>query len=390
MRSNNPTQPSFLYLAGFFLIAVNLRAALTCVGPLLDEIASATFISNTAAGALNSLPLAMFALCSPLARLDKRFGLEKMLLYALLILAGGTLLRSLGGAPLLFGGTMVLAAGIAVINVLMPSLIKRDFPLHIGNITTAYSVSFCFVAALASGVAVPLARLLPGGWRGALAVWAVPAMVAVAVWWPTARKSALPALATAPAKRAKSLWKYALAWQITGFMGLQSLNFYVSIGWFPAYLQAQGVSPESSGWLMTLYQICSVAAGFSLPFLVRKTRDQRALATIVSLMLALSALGLLLAPNWAALWLIIMGSGSGPCLLLSLMFIGMRAADHERAAALSVLAQSFGYVIAALGPFAFGAARELAGNWTIPFTGLAALALLQAALGYKAGRNTTI
>lgn len=390
MRSSNPTQPSFLYLAGFFLIALNLRAALTCVGPLLDEIATATFISSTAAGALNSLPLAVFALCSPLARLDRRFGLEKMLLYALLILAAGTILRSLGGAALLFGGTLVLAAGIAVINVLMPSLIKRDFPLHIGNITTAYSVVFCFAAALASGVAVPLSRLLPGGWRGALAVWALMAVAAAAVWWPTARQNGLPAVAAQPVKRARSLWKYALAWQITGFMGLQSLNFYVSIGWFPTYLQAQGISPDSSGWLMTLYQICSVGAGFALPFLVRKTRDQRVLAAAVSLMLALASLGLLLFPGLAALWLVILGCGSGPCLLLSLMFIGMRAADHRRAAALSVLAQSFGYVIAALGPFAFGAGRELAGNWTIPFCGLAGLALLQAGLGYKAGRDITI
>ncbi len=380
-----------LYLAGFFLIAANLRGAITCVGPLIPTLRATLGLTATGAGALNTLPLLAFAAFSPLALFGRRFGIERTLLAGLACVALGTLARSLDGVATLFAGTLLLSAGIGLGNVLLPSLIKRDFPLHVPNMTTAYSVAFGLAASIASGVAVPLTLVLPGGWRGAMGCWALLAVIGLLVWLPTARAARPdpPAAPDSPEPPRRPVWRSPLAWQVTGFMGLQSLGFYVSIGWFPSYLQDRGFPPSSGGWLLMLLQVVSLGVGFLIPPLVRRARDQRWLAFGGASLMALATVGLLWTPRAAVLWFALLGAGSGASIILALMFLGLRANNHAEAAALSTMAQSVGYLIAAAGPFAFGAAHDLTGSWDAPFFALGGLALTQAVLGYRAGQART-
>src|SRR5215469_877261 len=166
-------------LTAMLAVAANLRPALTSVGPLIDLIRQDLGLSATVAGLLNSLPLFAFAVFSPLAHFANRIGIERALMVAMLALIAGILVRSFGGTSGLFGGTLLLGASIAVGNVLLPSAIKRDFPHRVSSITTTYAIMLGLTAAIGSGVSVPLARILPGGWESALAFWALPTALAL-------------------------------------------------------------------------------------------------------------------------------------------------------------------------------------------------------------------
>jgi len=224
------------FLIALLLIAANLRPSLTSVGPLLKTLQDQLSLSPTAAGLLSSLPLLAFAGCAPLARLARQHGPEKILLAGLMALIAGILLRSAGSTLALFAGTVVLATGIAVANVLLPMLIKQHYPERVPTITTAYATIMGAVAALASGVAVPLARVLPGGWQTSLASWALPVVVAAIFWLPHLRSPAAVVPNASDTVSPHPPWRTRLAWQVTSFMGLQSTLFYIAISWYPAIL----------------------------------------------------------------------------------------------------------------------------------------------------------
>jgi MFS transporter, CP family, cyanate transporter len=374
-------------ILAFLLLAANLRPALTGVGPVLEEIRASLGLSGAAAGLLATLPLLIFAGFSPFARLGLALGLERTLAGCLALAAAGIALRSEGSVVALFGGTVVLAIGIAVANVLAPSLIKRDFPHQVEGMTTAYLMVMSLTAAAATGVAAPLSAHLAGGWRSSLAVWAVFAALASLCWLPEVRKAGAPAAAETPDDGAKPMWRSALAWQITVFMGLQSLVYYVVLAWMPAFLADHGVSPADSGFLLGLYQMVALAVGFVVPALLRRTRDQRLLAVAPSVVTALCVLGLMAAPQFAGLWLTVCGVSVGATFILAFTFIGTRTKDHRQAASLSTMAQTAGYLIAATGPVAFGWLHDLTAGWTIPLASLAAVIVIQAAAGFGAGRS---
>jgi MFS transporter, CP family, cyanate transporter len=388
-----PSQRSFALsrdALAFFLLAANLRPALTAVGPVLATIQTSLSLSSTAAGLLPTLPLLIFAVFSPFARLGRVFGIERTLAGCLALTVAGIALRSQGSIAALFGGTVIFSAGIAVANVLVPSLIKRDFPSHVGSVTTAYVMVMTLTGAAATGLAVPLAGHLAGGWRASLAGWAVFAALALLCWLPQTRKANEPAAAAVgPAASAsvKPIWRSAVAWQVTIFMGLQFLIYYVTISWVPRFLVDHGQSAAAAGWLLTLYQVMSFAVGVVAPALLRRGRDQRGLAVTASLVTALSILALLIAPRFAGLWLFVCGASFGITFILGFALIGMRTGDHRRAASLSTMAQAVAYLIAATGPVAFGWLRDQATGWTAPMLSLLAIAVIQAVAGFGAGRQ---
>lgn len=389
MSTRIPAHRPALSIIPFLLLAANLRPALTSVGPLVGEIQSATGLSGTAAGFLNSLPLLAFAAFAPLAHFGRRLGIERTLVVALLLLFVGVLVRSCGSIPALFAGTLLLAAGIAVGNILVPGIVKRDYPERVKPLMTVYAVTLGLSAAIASGLAVPFAAWIPGGWQGALGVWAIPALVAALAWTPVALRNGKPmphsrTVATIPA------WRSPLAWFVTGFMGLQSLYFYVAIAWLPSIFQSNGHDPAEAGLLITVFQLVALAMSAMLPLLLGRRKDQSFAAAIASLAMAASVGGLLIFPAGAYFWMVLMGLGGGACLPLALMFISLRSADHHQTASLSMMAQSIGYLLAALGPFAFGFIHDLSGSWTIPLAGLAVLGVILALVGYEAGRDKTI
>lgn len=370
----------------FFLLVANLRPPLTAVGPLLEVIRSSLGLSGAAAGLLPTLPLLVFAAFAPFARLGDAFGIERTLAGCLALIAAGVALRSAGSAVALFGGTVIFAVGIGIANVLVPSIIKRDFPRHVGGMTTAYVMVMTLAGAAATGLAVPLSIHL--GWRPSLAIWAVFAAVALLCWLPQMRGSGAPVIDRPQAQAFETpTWRRAKAWQIAIFMGLQFLIYYVTIGWMPLFLAAHGHSPAEAGWLLTLYQAMSFAVGLVAPVLMRRGHDQRVLAVTASLITALCLFGLFIAPGLAGLWLVVCGGSFGVTFILSFALIGMRTRDHRRAASLSTMSQATAYLIAAAGPVAFGWLHDIAAGWALPMLSLVAVAVVQAAAGLGAGRK---
>ena len=374
-----------LLIAGIVLIAANLRGPLTMVGPLLETIRAETGLSAGEAGLLPALPLLAFAIVSPsVSGIAGKLGLERLLWIALVVLAAGIVVRSVPAPGLLWAGTLLLGLAIAVGNVLMPSLIKRDFPDNVSVMTGVYSTVMSVVGAVVSGLAVPIAAVSAGGWRGALASLAGFVLIAVAVWWPQSRTPP----ATAVVERAASgpLWRSALAWQVTAYMGLQSLGFYVVLSWLPSILQDWGSSAEGAGWALFYVQVLGVTMTAAVPVFARRMRDQRALAAGGSLLSLIGYLGLMLAPAAAPLWVTLIGLATGTCFVLALSFLSLRAADSRQAAALSGMAQAVGYSLAAVGPVLFGALHDVTDGWTVPLAALSVAAVAQMIAGLGAGR----
>jgi MFS transporter, CP family, cyanate transporter len=381
---------SFLLVLGIVLLAANLRPALTGVAPLIGQIRADTGISNGVAGLLTTLPLLAFGLLSPIApRVARRFGMEGVLLASLLVLAAGILLRWAGAVAALFLGTVVLGAAIAVANVLLPSLVKREFPGHAGLMTSVYSTSLGISAALAAGVSVPLAQLPGIGWRGALAVWAIPALLAGVAWLPQLGGSAHHVDPASPGVR--DLWRSPVAWQVTLFMGLQSLAYYVTLTWLPEILQAEGMGAARAGWMLGLSQAVAIVTMFLAPMIAERRPSQRGVVGVAVSMSGVGVLGLLVAGSTAStLWVVLLGLGQGASFSLALTFFALRAPDPGHAAALSGMAQSVGYLLAAGGPFLFGVLRDVTGAWKVPLVLLLTVTICLLIAGIGAARDAHV
>jgi len=374
------------FLIALFAVATCLRSSITGVGPLLGAIRADLGLSATAAGVLSSLPLLMFAVGAPASRLARNHGTERLLLGALIVLLAGILLRSEGQLAALYGGTVIIACGIAVANILLPVLVKQHFPDRVATVTTAYATIMGVSATLGSAFGAPLAQWLPGGWRASLVSWAVPAFIAMLLWIPHTRHD----LHVTPGSRepAPALpWRSAVAWQVTGYMGLQSLMFYVAVAWYPTMLREGGYSVQAIAGLLTVYQASALAGGLLVPMLVHRGPDQRVLAASVGVLSTVATLGVQFLPQAMWLWMVLFGVGTGPALILALSFMGLRAANSRSAAALSLMGQSLGYLLAAAGPVTFGFLHDTLGGWSASLTFTSLCAVAMAFCGYGAGRN---
>jgi MFS transporter, CP family, cyanate transporter len=378
---------------GIVLLAANMRSALTSVAPLIGQIRMDTGISNGVAGLLLTLPLLAFGVLSPVVpQLARRFGMERMLLASLLLLAAGIVVRSAGTVAVLFLGTAVLGAAIVVGNVLLPALVKREFPQRVGLMTSVYTTALGISGALAAGVSVPLAQLPGVGWRRSLALWALPSFVAAVAWLPHLRRSDQPENAsTQNSQGGSSMWRSALAWQVTLFMGLQSLAYYVTLTWLPEILQEDGMSATRAGWMLGVTQAVAIVTIFFAPVIAsRRPSQQGVVAAAVSLSFA-GTLGLLVAGSTASvLWVVLLGLGQGACFSLALTFFALRAPDSQHAATLSGMAQTFGYLLAAAGPFLFGVLRDATHAWTVPLALLLAITVCLLIAGLGAGRDAYV
>ncbi|RWR27424.1 MFS transporter [Sinirhodobacter populi] len=371
------------------LLAANLRPALTTVGLLIEPIRETTGISLTTAGLLNSLPLLALGIFAPLGHFGRRFGLERTLVAALFLLTAGILVRSQGSVAALFLGSACLAAGIAVGNVLVPGIIKRDFADRAKGVTTIYAVTLGLSAAIASGLAVPLSQWLPGGWRGSLGIWAIPAAITALVWLPAARRLGANNSPSHHHATPVSPWRSMVAWLVTIFMGMQSLFFYVAVGWFPTVFQNRGYSPEESGLIIVVFQLVALIVTMIMPLILRRAHDQAAIAAGAAFLVAISVLGLIYLPSATYFWMVTMGIGGGAMMILALAFISLRSANHHEAASLSIMSQSVGYLLAAGGPVCFGLLHDLTAEWNMPLWVLVALATMSIFVGFGAGRNRT-
>ncbi len=381
-----------LLVLGIALLAANLRSPLTVVPPLIGQIRTDTGVSNGVAGLLTALPLLAFGLLSPLApRLARRFGTERALLASLLVLASGIVLRSAGSVAALFLGTAVLGAAITIGNVLLPGLVKKKFPERTGLMTAGYTTVLGVSAALATGASFPIAQQTGLGWRGSLALWAIPALVAAVAWLPQIREHRSADASARTPRRVAGLWRSSLAWQVTLFMGLQSLAYYVALTWLPEILREEGMDAGRAGWMLALAQAVGIATMFLAPVLAGRSRSQFGVVTASVALAGAGTLGLLIAGGTATvLWVVLLGLSQGACFSLALTFFALRAPDHEHAAALSGMAQSVGYLLAAPGPFLFGFLRDATGSWTAPLAVLFAVTVCLLLVGLGAARDAYV
>ncbi|SUG61296.1 membrane protein [Salmonella enterica subsp. arizonae] len=301
----------------------------------------------------------------------------------------GYCLRSLPSAALLFAGTAIIGCGIALGNVLLPGLIKRDFSQHVARLTGAYSLTMGAAAALGSALVVPLA-LHGFGWRGALLMLMLFPLLAFLIWLPQWRTTRSANLSSSRALHERGIWRSPLAWQVTLFLGLNSLIYYVIIGWLPTILISHGYSEAQAGSLHGLLQLATAAPGLAIPLILHRFNDQRWIAALVSLLCAAGAAGLWFVPGQAVIWTLLFGFGSGATMILGLTFIGLRASSAHQAAALSGMAQSVGYLLAACGPPVMGKLHDASGSWYLPLSGVTVLAIVMAIFGLYAGRDREI
>ncbi len=382
------------------LVAINLRPAAASVGPLLPRIEAGESLSTAGASALTTLPVLCFGLLAlaapPLAR---RLGVHAAVAAAMCLLLVGQLVRLITGVGFLFLGTALAGSAIAVGNVLMPVMVRRDFTDHAGTAMSLFSACLIGSAALAAGVSVPVANALGGGWRPGLGVWAIPAAVAVLVWLPALiRRSSPPGstpTAAVPAeprgRDVRALLRKPLAWQVTLFFAIQSGGFYATLSWLPSIFRSHGYSEAHAGVLLSVTLIVGIFTGLTIPSLAHRLRDQRVLVAASCLLAALGWIGILVAPTSAAyLWVILLGLGQNASFPLVLMLIVLRAGSVRTTQALSAMAQSVGYVLAALAPLAVGAIHGLTGSWTPDVILLLLLLIPQLLVGLGAGRPRTL
>ena len=355
---------------------------------MIDEIAADLGFSSAAAGLVTSVPILCFGLLAPIApAVTRRLGAERALALALVPVLVGVLVRAAPSAAALFAGTILAGAGVAVGNVVVPAIVKRRFEDRAGAIMGIYVATLGGGAALAAGLTVPLERALDGGWQAALAVWALPAALAVAVLGLAVLVDRGSSTARGGTGGLLNLLRDPVAWQVTAFMGLQALIFYAGLAWLPSILRDEGFGAGEAGALLAVYVLGGIPTSLAVPVVATKLRDQRLLAAGMTLLETAGLAGLLLAPGAAWLWVSVLALGQGATFSLALTLFVLRAPDSRRAGELSGMAQAIGYCVAASGAFVVGALEDWSGGWGVPLAVLLALtgALLAAGLG--AGRD---
>ncbi|SCE83594.1 MFS transporter, CP family, cyanate transporter [Micromonospora mirobrigensis] len=387
-----PVTGGALVLVGMLLVALNLRAAVTSLGALLDEVRTGLGLSGAMAGLVTTLPTIAFAGLGALTPwLVRRFAPARLLVAAMLALAVGQVLRVLTDSAPIFVLTSALAlAGIAVANILLPMLVKQHFPHRTGLVTGAYTMALTTGTTIAAASAVPIAHAF-GSWRAGLGVWAGLAAVAVLPWVPlalrarAARRAAPTTAAPAPCPRIRPA-RTGLGWAMAVYFGAQSLSGYAIMGWLAQLFRDAGYRPESAGLLLAGVTALGVPVALVMPTLAGRLPTLRPLVLSLTAFSAVAYLGLALAPQGPALlWVALLAVGQGAFPLI-LTTIGLRARTAEGTVALSAFAQSTGYVIAALGPLLVGVLYEATGGWVAPIGFLLGALAVQTAAGMVIAR----
>jgi MFS transporter, CP family, cyanate transporter len=374
---------------------LNLRTAITSLPPLFPDLSARLHLSSAALSLLATTPVICFGVVSAFAAwINRRWGEERILLVALILLTAGLLLRGVSPSIMLFPGTALAASAIAVLNVLLSSMVKRRWPERAGFLVGIYLTALSVGAILSSLVSVPLYQASDGSIPLALGVWAGPAALAVLLWLPQlrygtpalTRSAADPVLASVAPARIK-LYRYALTWQVTAFMGLQSLLYYAALSWLPTIFQDRGSSAVAAGNLLALMGLGNLATSLLVPVLAHRTPGQRALVVPSLIGTAAGLAGSLWAPlGTAPLWILVLGVSQGSCLGLAIFFTMARAPDPATAASLSGFAQSVGYLVACAGPLEVGLLHTVTGSWNIPMVLLLILAGCELGVGMLAAR----
>jgi len=384
-------QQKLLLMLAIAVIALNLRPAIAGVGPLIPEIRLDTGLPNTLLGMLITLPVMSFGLFSVLTPLlTRRIGTGPTMAVALVLLTIGILLRVVPSAVALFGGTIIIGIGIAVGNVLLPGIVKQRFPTRVGVVTGIYSAMLGMGAAVASGVSVPLSEGQGFGWRWALGIWAVVSLAGLMIWLPQMKGQKTEVSRKSLRSAMRDLSESPMAWYVAGFMGLQSLTFYIIITWLPDILIERGITAFQAGAMLSVVQAVGAVGTFAFPSWASSRQRQR-LPVIIIVALELVSLGGLLITSLSLIQTVILaamlGFSLGSSFGMALLFIGLRAHDTDTVNQLSGMSQSVGYTLAAAGPALFGGLHDWVNNWMVPIGVLLVIACIKMWSGWKAGMD---
>jgi CP family cyanate transporter-like MFS transporter len=381
-ESPGPRGPGLAFAAAVVLVSLNLRTVFASLPPLLEDVRDDLGLSAGVAGLLTAGPVLCFGALAPIVpRLVSRVPIELVVGVCAALTALGAGLRGVDGTATLFAGTLLAGAAVAVAQTALPALFSTRFPGRGGSLTGGFSMSLTLGAAVASGAAVPLERAL-GGWRGALAIFAVPAALAAAVW-------------LAPVSRTRTLVHRVVplrlrgirgSWSVAGFFGLQSMAFYAGLTWLPTIVEDAGYSEGAAGALQALANGIQFLPAFLVPVFAARRPDQTRIMTATVSVAVVALVGLLLAPGVAVVWIVLLGLAQGGSLGLALMLPVLRGGTPQAVAALTAMALSIGYLVAAIGPALLGVAHDLSDGWDVPLVLLVAITAAELAVGIPGAR----
>ncbi|NEE01273.1 MFS transporter [Phytoactinopolyspora halotolerans] len=406
-----------LLVVAVIVVGLTLRGPIVAVAPVLDDIRRDLEVSSASAGLLTSMPVLCFAAVSPLAALfARRVGANIAIAVSLVVLAVGIAGRPWAGFGLMLAGTILIGAAIAVGNVLLPVIIRRDFAARAGPVLSASTTSLIVSATIPALLVAPLAGWI--GWRPALAVWAALAVGALLLWlaatgrrsWTHAdddvdprgqARTAAPGVdRTASGQPVRTAlrtpdaptqtWRVLAAWELGIYFGLQSFLFYATTAWLPAMLRDEGVSAEAAGTALSLFQLLGIAGTLAVPLLIRRQPARYVTAVILAAMWIVFLAGVLLAPEAWALWCVVGGVGQGGGLAIALSLITLRSDSSEAARAVSAMVQTVAYCLAAAGPVLVGSLSAASSGWTVPFSLLIAVSAAWGLLGFRAASSHPI
>ncbi|MFE4454367.1 CynX/NimT family MFS transporter [Streptomyces sp. NPDC056796] len=383
-----------IVVIGLVLAALNLRPAITSLGPLLEEVRDGLHMSGSVAGVLTSVPPLCFAVFGFMApRLARRFGPSAVVCAGMMAITAGLLLRPfVGGTAGFLAASALALMGIAVSNVLMPVIVKRWFPDRVGTMTGLYSMALALGTALAAALTVPLTNALGGSWRSGLVIWAALAAVAVLPWLPFLkdRGDTFRQAAGTPAPPALRITRSRTSWALACFFGLQATAAYITMGWMPQIFRDAGLPAGTAGVLLAVTMAMGVPLAFVIPRVASRLRTQGPIVLVLSACGLAGYAGLYLAPAGGAwLWALLLGIAN--CAFpLALTMIGMRSRTGAGVVRLSAFAQSTGYLLSIPGPLLVGVLYQHSGGWGLPLALMAGLLVPQTVAGVLAGRARTI
>ncbi|MEN0052878.1 MAG: MFS transporter [Mucilaginibacter sp.] len=391
MDKKNKIGLSILSVAVIILIAGDLRSPITAVSPVLSEIKAALGLNNIQGSLLTSIPLIVFASCSVLvSRIAVKANIHYSLIYSLIFLIMGLYLRASGSVGMLYFGSLLLGFGICIGNVTAPAYIKNLFPEKVGMMTGVFSVAMNLVAALASGFSVAIGKWTNSGWKGSLSVWiawALLALFAVAIeTFFGGHKPSKRTTAEAP-KSGFNVFRSKQAWNISIFMGIQSLVYYCLVALLPVVLVDYGMKKSETGMVLLIIQLAMLPVMFISPVIASKLKDQKSMIYGVGLLMFIGISMLtILKVQYIYLTAVLIGMSSGLAFSLSILFFSLKSKTMHGTIKISGKAQSIGYLIAAFGPPVFGILHDWDVSWHSSFYFLMLMIIVMTIFGRKAAK----
>lgn len=384
---NRNKKQSLILFIGILLIGASLRAPITSVGIALPSIKDTLNLSNTSVSLITIIPLLSFAVISLFAaKISHKFGLERTVFGALILICVGIALRAITGVSWLYVGTILIGVGIAFGNVLTPGIIKMNFPLRIGIMTGYYTVVMNIFGSVSSYVTAPLVKHF--NYNIAISLIGIVTFIGIITWSFQLNKH--ETVNSSQTTTNINVWKSPLSWQITLLMGGQSMIFYSLINWLPEFLLSHGTPINEAGIYLSILQLAIIPLTFVTPIFAEKLKNQVLITFVTGLLFVLGILTLMLQPNWAFLGIILIGVASGLAFGLVNTFFGLRTENGLTAAKLSGMSQSVGYLFAAIGPLLFGILHDVTNSWNTSFGILLVTSIIIMIIGSRAGRNITI